>query len=142
MRYSVFRAAYVAFRTLGREAAAGHAAVAIAASLFCAIVILWLDPDFRIPYVLYFSPVLVAVIYGAVFTVTRDRRVWSQFPTLRREMRERRMDELRNGGYGASRIPLHHPPARHTARRGGVDRRDGVHCPALPARTKLRAKSS
>jgi hypothetical protein len=99
MRYSVFRAAYVAFRTLSREAAAWHAAVTIAASLFCAVIIVKLDTRARVPYLAYFLPVAVAAIYGLVFTTVRYRRVWGQFPSLRREMRERRMAELRYGGY-------------------------------------------
>jgi len=106
MRYSLFRAAYVAFRTLSKEAAAWHAAVAIAASLFCAIIIIKLDSHLRIPYLVYFSPVVVAIIYGIVFAATRYRRVWSQFPLLRREMREQRMQELRYGGYALRRFRI------------------------------------
>jgi len=106
MRYSLFRAAYVAFRTLSKEAAAWHAAVAIAASLFCAIIIVKLDSHLRIPYLVYFSPVVVAIIYGIAFTATRYRRVWSQFPLLRREMREQRMQELRYGGYALRRFRI------------------------------------
>jgi hypothetical protein len=106
MRYSLFRAAYVAFRTLSKEAAAWHAAVAIALSLFCAIIIVKLDSQVRIPYLVYFSPVVIALIYGIAFTAMRYRRVWSQFPALRREMREQRMLELRYGGYALRKFRM------------------------------------
>jgi len=97
--YAGFRAAYVAWRTLGREAAAWHAAVAIAASLACALVIVHFGPRFHVPVTLYLAPIFVAVGYAVALTAVRYRRTWSQFAELRRHMRLRRMHRLHRGGY-------------------------------------------
>jgi hypothetical protein len=103
-RYASFRLAYVTWRTLNQEAAVWHGALAIAAALFVAVMLLAFERFVgRVPG-WYAAPLVAALGYFAWITAARFRRTWRAFPQLRREMRDRRLMDLRLGGYPRRRF--------------------------------------
>jgi hypothetical protein len=98
-RYAAFRASYVAWTTLARQTAVAHSAAAIVVALVVALAAVYFTARHGLPLWAVTLPLAAAGAYAAAVTTWQFAKVWREFPLLRRQMRERRRDDLFAGGY-------------------------------------------